>query len=273
VKEFGDFSRIIEFFKAEQRIFELLQTRSGEYAGSEQTKLLQNLVFGHWVLVAALRVEHSLTITLTVLQMNLNIDAVAPLVSERLELRTLNNFYFVGRVQHRVAANRFLRNLIDEEVAVVQQNGDAKWQIHLRRGHAVRFIGPTHVKLGGTGCSDTDLVHVFSTDLRVVAEDFFERIDGRMIAATAWVGFAPDVESLEAFSEILSQVRQIRIIAEGRAKAPVGGLEDIFDTGKTFGRKQCSINASLSGAAGMHPLYHGGMLRCHKAGGLGTGDT
>src|SRR5215470_6462102 len=115
-KKFGDFSRVIELFEAEQRVFELLQTRSGDYAGSEQAKFLQNLIFAHRVLVAALHVENLLAITRPVLQMNLKIDAVAPLVSERLELGILNNFYLVGCVQHRVAVNRFLRNLIDEEV-------------------------------------------------------------------------------------------------------------------------------------------------------------
>src|SRR5215831_6503042 len=125
-KKFGDFSRVIELFEAEQRVFELLQTRSGDYAGSEQAKFLQNLIFAHRVLVAALRVENLLAITRPVLQMNLKIDAVAPLISERLELGILNNFYLVGCIQHRVAADGFLGNLIDEEVAVVQQNGNTK---------------------------------------------------------------------------------------------------------------------------------------------------
>ena len=138
--------------------------------------------------VAALRVEHFLAIAPAILQLDLEGDGVAPFVSERFELRVFQDFYFVGRFQNRFASNGFFRDLVDEKVAIVQQNGDAEWEIHLSRGHAIGLIGPTDMEFGGASGTNANFVYVFGADLRVIAKNFFERIERRVItpAATNW---------------------------------------------------------------------------------------
>ena len=225
------------------------------------------------MLVAALGVEHFFAVASAVLQLDLQSDSMTPFIAERFELRVLEDFDFFCRFHDRFAVNRLLGNLIDEKIAVVQQHGDAERQIHLRRGHALRLVGPADVELGGAGGANADLVDVLGANLRVLAENFFQRIDGRVIAAAARIRFAADVESLEALAQILSQVRQIRIVAEGRAEAAVGRFENILDAGKSFGREQRAIDARLSGAAGVHPLHHRSVLSSHESRGLSAGDA
>ena len=96
--------------------------------------------------------------------------------------------------------------MIDEEVAVVKQHGDAERKIHLRRSHAFGLVGPAHVKLGGAAGSNADFFDVRRADLRVLAKNFFESIDGRMVAAAAGVGFKTDVERLKPFTQPVGEV-------------------------------------------------------------------
>ena len=62
---------------------------------------------------------------------------------------------------------------------------------------------------------------LFGTDLRVIVEDFFERIDGRVIAAAARVRLETDVERLESFSQSVGEVEEIRLVDESGAEAAV----------------------------------------------------
>ena len=112
------------------------------------------------MLVAALGVEDFFAVASAILQLDLQVDSVTPFVAERFELAVFEHFDFRCRFHNRFAANRLLGNLIDEKIVVVQQHGDAEWQIHLRRGHALGLVGPTDVELGGAGGADPDFVHV-----------------------------------------------------------------------------------------------------------------
>ncbi len=83
---------------------------------------------------------------------------------------------------------------------------------------------------GGAGRANANLVHVVGAYLRVSVENFLKRVDRCVIAAATRIRLAADVESLKALSQILSQVRQIGMVTEGRAKAAVGGkLRDVVD--------------------------------------------
>ena len=53
------------------------------------------------------------------------------------------------------------------------------------------------MELSGAGGSDPNLFNVLCADLRVIAKDFLQRIDRRMIAAAAGIGLKTDVERLE----------------------------------------------------------------------------
>ena len=119
----------------------------------------------------------------------------------------------------------------------MQQDGDAEQQIHLRGGHALGLIRPAHVEPGGPGGSNHDLGNVFGSNIRVLAKNFFERIDRGVITAAAGVRLESDIERLKPFSEILSQVGEIRLVDESRAKPSVGSFQNIFDAGKTSGCK------------------------------------
>ena len=138
---------------------------------------MQHLVASHGVLVAALCMENFLAVASAILQLDLQVDAVAPFVSQGFELGVFNHFYFPSGLQDRFASNGLLRDLVDEKVAVVQQSGDAEGEIHLRRGHALWLIGPTDVKLGSAGGANADLVDVLGADLGVITENFLEGID------------------------------------------------------------------------------------------------
>ena len=125
-EEPANFSCIAELLEVEQSIFELLDTRTGKDAGSEEAEFLQYLVASHGVFVAAFCMEYFLAVVLTVMQLHLEVDAVAPFVSQGFELVVFNHFYFSSGLQDRFASNGLLRDLVDEKVAVVQQSSDTE---------------------------------------------------------------------------------------------------------------------------------------------------
>src|SRR5262245_37930012 len=94
-----------------------------------------------------------------------------------------------------------------------------------------------------------------------------------MVATAARIRFAADVESLKPLAQVPSQMRQIGAVAESRAETSIGSLQDVFNPGKAFVCEQRTINPCLSGAARVHPLYHGSVLGSHETRGLGTGYT
>src|SRR2546430_16063666 len=98
------------------------------------------------MLIAPLCMQNFLTIAPAVLQMDLHVYPVATFVSERLEFRIFKDLDFLRRLYNGFAADRSLRDLIDEKLTIMQQNGDAEREIHLGRSHAVRFVGPTDVE-------------------------------------------------------------------------------------------------------------------------------
>src|SRR2546429_383668 len=137
-------SCVIEFFKIEQGLLQLINSRRREDPRSQQTKLLQHLCPRHGMLVASLGMENFLAIDLSI---------------------------------------------------------------------------------------------VFGSNIRVLAKNFFERIDRGVITAAAGVRLESDIERLKPFSEILSQVGEIRLVDESRAKPSVGSFQNIFDAGKPSGCK------------------------------------
>src|SRR5206468_11360405 len=60
---------------------------------------------------------------------------------------------------------------------------------------------------------------------------------------------------------------------ESSAEAAVRRLEHIADAGEARLRQERAIEPALRGAAGMHALDHGAVLRGHQAGRLGAGDA
>jgi hypothetical protein len=62
------------------------------------------------------------------------------------------------------------------------------------------------VELGGAGGSDADFFDIVGADLRVLPQNFPERVNGRMIATAAGIGLETDVERLKPFSQLVSEV-------------------------------------------------------------------
>jgi hypothetical protein len=199
-KKLGNLSRVIDFFQIEKSVFQFFNSRPREDARSEQAEFTQNLFPRHGVPIASFGVEDFLAIAFPIPELNLQLYAVASFVAETIELKVFNNFDPFGGCQNIGAANCFFRNLIDEEVAVVKQNGDAEEKIHLRCGHALGLVGPADVEFGSAGGSNADLFDVLCADLRVLAQDFLESVDGRVIAAATGIRFETDVERLKPFA-------------------------------------------------------------------------
>ena len=64
----------------------------------------------------------------------------------------------------------------------------------------------------------------FRADFLMITKYFFERVDGRVIAAAARVRLETDVECLESFSQPVGEVEEIRLVDESGAEAAVRRL-------------------------------------------------
>ena len=125
--------------------------------------------------------------------LDLHNHAMAAFISQRVKLRFFNHIDLFCSIQYVRPAYRFRRYLIDEELSVVEQYCNAVEKIHLRCGETVWNIRPADMQFGGPGRTDRDFFHGLGRDFRVRAEDLCERVDRRVIAATAWIGFKANV--------------------------------------------------------------------------------
>src|SRR5438445_10552556 len=95
-EKFSKLSCVIEFFKIEQGLLQLINSRRREDARSQQTKLLQHLWPRHGMLVASPSMENFLAIDLSMLELHVQLHSVASLVAERLELRVVAHFHLAS---------------------------------------------------------------------------------------------------------------------------------------------------------------------------------
>src|SRR5437870_13864804 len=111
-EKFSKLSCVIEFFKIEQGLLQLINSRRREDARSQQTKLLQHLCPRHGMLVASPGMENFPAIDLSIQELHVQLHSMASLVAERLELRLSENFHLSSCFQTSLPANPCFRALI-----------------------------------------------------------------------------------------------------------------------------------------------------------------
>src|SRR4051812_45979537 len=165
--------------------------------------------------------------------------------------------------------------LIDEAIAFEEERSDAEGQVQLGGGQAARLVLPADVVGGDLRAVDDDLIHVFRTKsvFRLKSAD---RIQAGVVAADAGVELERDAHRLPCAPEAGGELREVEAVAragEGGAEAAVFALEDVLDAGEAALGEERTVEAALRGAAGVHALNHGAVLRSHQARGLSPGDA
>jgi hypothetical protein len=170
--------------------------------------------------------------------------------------------------------HRGFRELIDEDVAFDQQRRDAVGQVELRRSEALRAIGPADMIDCDTRAMHDDLVKLIQRE-RATRADIANGIERRVIAADAGIELQRDPHRFPLAGEPCAERVHIETVLrarEGRAEAPVRRLEYIDNAGEAPLSQERAVESALGGAAGMHALDHGAVLRGHQPRRLGAGD-
>src|SRR5207248_11172615 len=136
-------------------------------------------------------------------------------------------------------------------------------------------VGPAHVVDRNLRAVHPDAVDLAELEWAALA-NVADGVERRVIAADAGIEFQRNPHRLPFASQAFAQGLEIEAVLrarEGGAESAIRRLENVGDAGEPTLGEERAVEPALRGAAGMHPLDHGAILRRHQAGGLRAGDA
>ncbi len=243
-----------------------------QHRAGEHRKLLLQLRFRHRIGRASRPVPGLARKRLARPRLDEHAGGVAGLVAalavflRRLDADAIEHRQHVGVFQPLLAELRAHRRAID------RHHGERERHVHLRRGDARRPIWPRAMPMRHRGAVDDDARDV-DTRERVLAHDVVEQAERRVDARRRRIGLEADLADLPGLAEALGEPGEVRLAAQRREEAAIGGFENVGNAGEAAPRQHRAGDAHLRGVAGVQPLHHRAFLRRHQPGGERAGDA
>ena len=147
-----------------------------------------------------------------------------------------------------LVVDHLVGELIDEHVAFEQQRRDAERQVQLRRGEALRRIGPADVLDRHLRSVHHDRRDIVRAERRLCLHHA-NGVERGVVAADAGIEFQRNAQRLPLPAELPRQLVEIEAVGrarEGRAKAAIGRFENVDDAGETGLRRAARRKARFA---------------------------
>ena len=141
-----------------------------------------------------------------VLEVDLDPDQVAIPRPLGGDLGIVQRRHLLGHGHALRVGDHVVAELIDENVTLEQQGGDAKGQVELGRGHALGPVFPADMIDGDLGAVNDDAIHVLGAE-GVAVLHHADGVERRVVGSDAGIEFEGDAHGLEPLAEPAGELR------------------------------------------------------------------